>query len=265
MLPAASVAASVTSNWVSGSASKSVVGTFTLKLPCSFTLPVKVLPLTATVTTSPGRNSPVALPVTGKVCNPASWAVIRLSAVTSLTANAATGGFVSTLTTKGALALVTPSAVVDAVRLCTPSAKGVVGVNVHAPSGLAVVVPKTVSPSRMVTTAPGEVRPLNVGVASLVAPFETKGTLAPSGLPTLSVTLSMTGASSVGVPVPKAAAATPAPARPKAASKGLKASTAIAAPEPTTSAPPRATLTNSPPSAKRGIRPEVSGSSGMYS
>ena len=53
--------------------------------------------------------------------------------------------------------------------VCGPSESGVVGVNVHVPSGCTVAVPRGVLPSLMVMVLPGSPVPLIVGVVSLVS------------------------------------------------------------------------------------------------
>ena len=61
------------------------------------------------------------------------------------------------------------------VKVCGPSTKGVVGVNVHVPSGRTVVVPIGTPPSRTVIVLPGSPPPvpLTVGVLSSVVALLT--------------------------------------------------------------------------------------------
>ena len=82
---------SVASSLVSASTNNCAVGTLMLNCPCAFTLPVKVLLLTITLTTSPAANSPDTLPVMDVFRLAASLVLIRLSPVIGLTIKAVSG------------------------------------------------------------------------------------------------------------------------------------------------------------------------------
>ena len=102
------------------------------------------------------------------------------------------GAVRSTTTLQGAeTALTLPSgSVARTVKLCEPSPSAVSGVNVHAPVPSAVTTAIWVPPSKMVTTLFASAVPERVGVASFVSvPLTT----VVAALPTLSVTLVMTG------------------------------------------------------------------------
>ena len=93
------------------------------------------------------------------------------SSIAPVTIGAA-GDVVSTVNEKGSEApLWFPAASVAwNVRLCGPSPRGGVGVNVQLPLGSTVAVPIWIPLSNTVTTEPGSVVPLKVGVGSSVEP-----------------------------------------------------------------------------------------------
>ena len=67
--------------------------------------------------------------------------------------------------------LLTPPMIVLAVKLCSPSFSGVLGVKFQLPSLSALVVPKECVPSKISTVANFSALPFNSGVLSSVLPF----------------------------------------------------------------------------------------------
>ena len=140
--------------------------------------------------------SPVPLMV--GVLSLVTWPLVRLpwtppeTSSFTLSSVGTVGAVRSTTTLQGAeTALRLPcGSVARTVKLCEPSPRAVSGVNVQVPVLSAVTTAIWVPPSKIVTTLFASAVPVRVGVASLVS---SPLTTVVAALPTLSVTLVMTG------------------------------------------------------------------------
>ncbi|MNZ33221.1 hypothetical protein D3C78_505640 [compost metagenome] len=124
-------------------------------------LPVTPVPLSvgvASLVTCPGVKLPNAPPAT-----------LSLTVFSTGTA----GGVMSMTTVYALDAMLTLpcGSVALTVKVCEPSLRAAVGVNVHAPLLLAVAVPICVAPSKMAMMLLASAVPESVGVVSLVTPL----------------------------------------------------------------------------------------------
>ncbi|GCE96939.1 hypothetical protein NIES46_50140 [Arthrospira platensis NIES-46] len=153
VLPAASVADAVKLNSPSA---KAVAGVnVQLPSPSAVAVPIE-LPSRKTSTVLPGSAVPSITPL-----------VISLVVISG-----ASGALVSTvkLTVVDSSDVLPAASVADAVKLNSPSAKAVAGVNVQLPESSAVAVPIELPSRNISTVLPGSAVPVISGVVSLVAP-----------------------------------------------------------------------------------------------